>query len=711
MALIAPGGDPQLEDNRSYPHRTKAELIEELQTRRNRSFDQRGGHRKESAEISFHKITRRIFDKCCELTGATSGYIALLSPDGEENDVLFLEAGGLPCSVDPELSMPIRGLRAEAYKLNRAVYENEFEKSQWMAFMPDGHVVLENVLFAPLVVGGRSLGLIGIANKLGGFDETDARIAQMMGDIAASALENQLILEELDQERHLISRIADTSPVGITHVDRHGAIVLANRRAEEIFGLTRSQITQRQYNDPKWRITDLEGAPFPDDNLPFLVVKRTRQPVFDSQYAIERPDGTRVLLSINASPLIDEDDEFSGIVTTIDDITELNLAVEERQSLQNQLQQSQKMESIGRLAGGVAHDFNNMLGVVLGNAELAMHEADLPQPVQENLREIKMAAERSVDLTRQLLAFARKQTIAPEVLDLNKTVAGTLKMLRRLIGEEIELVWNPGEGVWPVKVDPGQIDQVTANLSVNARDAIEGVGSITIETDNACLSETWCAGRVDATPGDYAVLAVSDSGGGIDQSLLTHIFEPFFTTKDEGQGTGLGLATVYGIVKQNDGHIEVESEPGRGSVFTIYLPRHIGKTDQLDTGGQPDARGHETVLLVEDEQALLKLGRDLLERLGYHVLNASTPGEAIEVAEKHTEPIHLLMTDVIMPEMNGRDLAAQLQGIRPNLKALFMSGYTADVIARHGVLNEGVHFIQKPFTVKVLAEKVREALE
>ena len=312
-----------------------------------------------------------------------------------------------------------------------------------------------------------------------------------------------------------------------------------------------------------------------------------------------------------------------------------------------------------------------------------------------------------------MLAFARKQTVSPRVLDLNETIASMLKMLRRLIGEDIELVWLPADNLWKVRIDPSQIDQLLANLCVNARDAIDGVGEITIETQSVHLDVMYCNDHPGCVPGDYVQINISDSGAGMDRETQAHIFEPFFTTKGQGEGTGLGLATVYGIVKQNNGYISVYSELDHGTIFRIYLPRHVEKQEQLSTEDtlEPSQRGSETILLVEDEPTILNLGRRMLETLGYRVLTANTPGEAIEIAEGHAGQIDLLITDVVMPEMNGRDLARRLLFLYPNLKRLFMSGYTADVIAHHGVLDEGVHFVQKPFSMTTLSTRVRQALD
>jgi two-component system cell cycle sensor histidine kinase/response regulator CckA len=418
----------------------------------------------------------------------------------------------------------------------------------------------------------------------------------------------------------------------------------------------------------------------------------------------KRKDGTLYTEETTISPVRDASGRIVNYVAVKRDITEnLRLAA--------QFQQSQKMEAMGRLAGGVAHDFNNMLGVILGYAELALCQVDPAQPLHADLEEILKAANRSTDITRQLLAFDRKQTIIPVVLDLNQTVESMLKMLRRLIGEDIDLAWLPEVGVCPINMDPVQVDQILVNLCVNARDAIADVGKVAIETGNAVFDETYCADHAGFVAGEYVLLAVSDDGCGIDKEILDRIFEPFFTSKGVGQGTGLGLFTVYGIVKQNNGFINVYSEPGKGTTFRIYLPRYAGQAvvTQREKAAEIPLSLGETVLVVEDEAANLQMDKIMLERLGYRVLAAGTPDEAIGLAEKHSSEIHLLITDVVMPEMNGWDLAERLQSLYPSMKILFMSGYTAKVIA-HRVLDEGVNFIQKPFSMKDLAVKMRDAV-
>ena len=428
--------------------------------------------------------------------------------------------------------------------------------------------------------------------------------------------------------------------------------------------------------------------------------------VFQGRMVNKRKDGTFFTEDATIAPVQNASGRIVNYVAVKHDITEqLRMAA--------QFQQAQKMESVGRLAGGVAHDYNNMLSVILGYTELALDKVAPSEPLYANLKEIFKAAQRSINITRQLLAFARKQTIAPKVLDVNETVESMLKMLRHLIGEDIDLAWLPESQLQQIKIDPSQIEQILANLFVNARDAISGVGKVTIETHMVTFDEAYCADHAGFIPGEFVLLAVSDDGCGMDKETLDSIFEPFFTTKDVNQGTGLGLATVYGIVKQNQGFINVYSEPGKGTTFKIYLPMHMGVAEKIKAKTVteiPTSRG-EKVLLVEDESAIRKMAQTMLEGLGYQVLVADTPGEAMRIAGEHPIGIHLLITDVVMPGMNGRDLADQLLALYPDIKTLFMSGYTANMIAHRGVLDEGVQFIQKPFSKKDLSLKIRQILD
>ena len=419
----------------------------------------------------------------------------------------------------------------------------------------------------------------------------------------------------------------------------------------------------------------------------------------------KKKDGTLYTEEATISPVFDGQGSIVNFVAIKRDITA-------QLKLEAQYLQAQKMESVGRLTGGVAHDFNNILAVIIGYAEMALDKIAPDHPVHADLGRIHEAAMRSADIVHQLLAFSRKQPIAPKILDLNATVGGMLKMLRRLIGESVELHWSPQPGLPLIKMDPTQLDQILANLCVNARDAIENAGAIAIATSHLCLDADFCANHPGLEPGAYVVLSVADNGCGMEPELIDNIFEPFFTTKGL-LGTGLGLSTVYGIVQQNQGAVVAESEPGGGSTFRVYLPAQArGVAWNKEAQSEPTLPGRgETILVVEDDPGILELSRTMLTTLGYRVLTAASPGEAVLRAEQFAGRIDLLMTDVIMPEMNGKDLAHRLALLRPEMKLLYMSGYTADVIAHHGVLDGSINFLRKPFFTNELAQKVRETLD
>ena len=428
--------------------------------------------------------------------------------------------------------------------------------------------------------------------------------------------------------------------------------------------------------------------------------------VWHGEIVNRRKDGTLFTEEMTVTPLRDARGEITHFIAVKQDITQ-------RRSLEDQFRQSQKMESVGRLAGGVAHDFNNMLSVILGHAELAMAQVDAVHPLHAELTEIHTAARRSAELTRRLLAFARKQTVVPAVLDVNDCVANSLRMLQRLIGEDITLDWRPEPALWAIKMDPSQLDQIFVNLCVNARDAINGVGTLAIATANCTLDAAFCATRADATPGDYVRLTVRDSGCGMSAAVLAHLFEPFFTTKGEGQGTGLGLATVYGAVRQNEGFITVDSLPSMGTTFELFLPRHQGVESRSATpaGGQAALRGTETILVVEDEAAILSVAERALRAHGYTVLGAGEVDQALALAKEYAGRIDLLLTDVIMPQRSGADLAAALESDHPGMKHLFMSGYEAATLASHGLREDDHRFIAKPFRLDALVRKVRAVLD
>ena len=387
--------------------------------------------------------------------------------------------------------------------------------------------------------------------------------------------------------------------------------------------------------------------------------------------------------------------------------------VTERKNLEAQLLQSQKMEAVGQLAGGVAHDFNNLLMVIRGYVDLMGSRARLDDGLKDNLNEIRKAADRATSLTQQLLAFSRKQVLHPELLDLNYVVSIMEKMLRRLIGENIELVTRTARQAGRVKADPVQIEQVILNLALNARDAMAEGGRLTLETDNVELDADFVSRQPGSVPGSYVLLRVSDTGAGMDPATVAHIFEPFFTTKEKGKGTGLGLATVYGIVKQSGGYVVVTSQEGVGTTIEIYLPRADESTAAMEDAEVPEGvhRGSETILVVEDEEAVCKLSCEFLSSRGYNVLAASDGLEALQVSEQHRGPIHLLLTDVVMPGINGQELARRLSPLKPEMKIMYIPGYTDNAIAQKFLVDPGTVFLQKPFPLDTLARNVREVLE
>lgn len=533
------------------------------------------------------------------------------------------------------------------------------------------------------------------------------KLEQKMLQLEEEVEVRKKVEEELRKSENHLRSLIRTIPDLIWLKDKDGMYLSCNPVFERFFGENEANIVGKS----DYSFVDRELADFFRENDYKAIA--AGKPISNEEWITFADDGHRALLETIKTPMYDERGTLIGVLGIGRDITERKKAEEERANLQQQLIQAQKMESIGRLAGGVAHDFNNMLSVIIGFSEIALNNLDPTDALYEDLREIYAAGVRSASITRQLLAFARKQIINPAEIDLNNAVESLLKMLHRLIGEDIDLVWLPKNCPLPVAMDPSQLDQLLVNLCINARDAIDGVGKMTIETDTITLDTEYCNDHPGFTPGDYVLLAVSDEGCGMDRETVTKIFEPFFTTKEVGQGTGLGLATVYGIVKQNNGVINVYSELGQGTTFRIYLPRYhkvTTATMKEKEEGFQHGRG-ETILVVEDEVSILKLASRMLTNLGYIVITADSPKMAIKLAKETGRTLDLLVTDVIMPEMNGRDLANELLTQYPNLKCLFMSGYTSTVIVGKGVLEEGMHFIQKPFSARDLGAKVHEALK
>ncbi len=512
---------------------------------------------------------------------------------------------------------------------------------------------------------------------------------------------------ELAEQRAFLRQVIDLDPNFIFAKDREGRFTLVNQAIAEAYGTSVDGLLGKR--DADFNPNKKEVEQFRRDDLE---VMDTLKEKFIPEEVITDAGGNVRWMQTIKRPIVAPDGTVSQMLGVATDITARKRAEEALTNSEEQLRQAQKMEAVGKLAGGVAHDFNNLLTVINGHTDLSLRHLDSTHPIYRKLKAIKEAGERAASLTRQLLAFSRKQIFQPKVLDLNQVIFETNKILRPLIGEDIDLLIGPTPDLGKVKADPNQIEQVLMNLAVNARDAMPKGGKLTIETDNVYVDEAYAAHHFSVTPGQYVVLAISDTGYGMDEATQSRIFEPFFTTKEVGKGTGLGLSTVYGIVKQSGGHLWVYSEVGRGTTFKIYLPRVDRPSEELKLrSDETELRtGTETVLLVEDEETVRDMTREILQESGYQVLEAKHGQEALLIAGQYPGAIHLMLSDVVMPLMSGRELAEQLAPLRKEMKVLYMSGYTDDAIVHHGVLDAGMAFIEKPFTPNGLARKVRETL-
>ncbi len=517
--------------------------------------------------------------------------------------------------------------------------------------------------------------------------------------LAAAVSEHKTVSDALRRANEFRDRVLESAIMGVSVLDLDGKVTLANHCLAGLLDSKIDEIVGRPFTD---FVPPDELQHFMESFNPGIVQGIS---VHGVETHLVLPDGSRIAVSCGWSPLRDAG-KIIGLVGTVEDITE-------RKRMENQLLQSQRLESIGRLAGGIAHDFNNLLTAILGCAELGEEELPPDHPAQAMLKDIRQAADRAANLTKQLLAFARRQIIKPTVVNANEIIGSLEQMIVRLIPENVALLTLPQDDLHNFQVDPGQFEQILINLVVNARDAMPDGGRITIETQNVILDREYARHQNDVTPGEYVMVSVSDTGTGLDDAIRTHIFEPFYTTKEKGVGTGLGLATVYGVVKQAGGHIQVESERGAGTTFKIFVPR-AKSTEQVRPPSLAAPRtmhGDETVLLVEDESSVRTLAASTLKGFGYRMLVAESGDEALRIANGHSGKIALLLTDVIMPNMSGRQLADRLTAERPNTKVLYSSGYAEDEIAHHGMLEPGIAFLAKPFTPSALAQKVREVLD
>jgi len=655
-----------------------------------------------SISHTLDELLTATLDQTEELTGSLIGFFHLLQEDQRTLTLHawstrtardFCKAEGTGSHYDIEKA----GVWVDCIHQRQPIIHNDYASLPHRKGMPPGQATVIRELAVPIFRSDKIVGILGIGNKDTEYTEEDVQIASRFADLAWDIAERKQIQDSLTESYELFTTAFNSAPIMITISSiEDGTYLDANQQFLNNSGFSREEVIGKTSVELGW------------------ISETDRMQLKESIQQQGRIHGQEISLHTKAGQT--KLCKYWGEVISVAGqkrLLSIALDITEQHKAEQQLHQAQKMESIGSLAGGVAHDFNNMLTVIMGHAQLGLMKSETNHNICDHFAEIMKTAERSADLTRQLLAFARKQTIAPKIIDLNEVIDGMLKMLRRLIGEDIHLAWHPAPDLWQINADPSQIDQILANLCVNARDAINGTGGITIETRNNTVDASYCEENPEAVPGDYVHLSVSDDGRGMDKETMARVFEPFFTTKGVGEGTGLGLATVYGIVKQNNGFINIYSEPGKGTTFTIHLPRLEEKSQQTLTEEKtaPLPKGQETILLVEDEPAILEITSQLLRIQGYTLLTAGSPGEAIRLAQEHVGEINLLITDVIMPEMNGKDLANKLQSLNPQLKCLYMSGYTANVIAQHGVLDEGVYFIQKPFSLPNLAAKVREMLD
>jgi len=547
-------------------------------------------------------------------------------------------------------------------------------------------------------------------------DHLEELVAKRTGELRRSNEELQLeiaerrrAVEALRQSEERLELALRGAALGLWDWRVQTGELIVNQRCAEMLGYTLDEVEPHV----RWYEESLHPDEKPSVLQGVTAHLRGETPLFDAEHRLRKKSGDWIW-SLTRGRVVERTEDGKAVRATGTnlDITRRKQAEEQRAKLETELLQSQKMEAIGRLAGGIAHDINNLLTAISVSVDLMLMDMIENDPLHLECNEIKKTVEQATSMTRQLLAFSSKQMLEPKVLDLNEIVGRMQGMLQRLIGEHIELEASLDTDIGQVRADPGQLEQVLMNLVLNARDAMPQGGKLTIETADVRLGEDYAREHIDAEPGPYVMLTVSDTGHGMDEEIQSHIFEPFFTTKEAGQGTGLGLSTAFGVVKQSKGRITVSSEPGVGTTFTIYLPSVPDAPDvQEASQALPEnLRGTETVLLVEDEQAVRRAVRDVLQRNGYRVLVASNAGEALLISEQHTGFIHLMLTDVVMPRMSGPDLVERLEPWHPEMKVLYVSGYTDDAIAQHGILDPGVALLQKPFSVESLLQKVRQVL-
>lgn len=653
-----------------------------------------------TGEHSLDEKLSLVVDQSRKLLSADTAYIALR--DETAGGMYMHTVSGSRHESVKKLRIPFgRGLGGMVAKTGKGCmvenYYEEIEPSLHDAARSEG---LVSGIAVPIQVGQTSLGVLYAFNRTKSpFSKSDLDTLSLLGNLAAVEITRERTERGLRESEERYRSLVENMDIGVTLVDSDYNIVMTNAARAKMLNETSLELVGRKCYAASGRT---EGAcPY----CPGVQAMSTGQP-YEVEIENTCDSGAGSWLRIRAFPTFGPEGVASGYIELMEDISN-------RKHLEEQLRHTAKMEAIGLLAGGVAHDFNNLLTAMIGYSEMALEQMPEADSCRQRVTLIADAAHRAAALTRQLLAFSRKQVLDMKVFDLNAAIADFEKLLRRLVGVDIELVTSLNPTLGRVRADPGQIEQILMNLAVNARDAMPNGGRLTIETKNVALDEEYARTHSEVKPGPHVMFAVSDTGIGMDGRTLRRIFEPFFTTKEKGRGTGLGLATVYGIVKQHQGHISVYSEPGRGTTFKVFLPRVQESAERLTglirVGWQ--RRGTETILLVEDEEIVRKLAQEVLELLGYLVLVASDPEEALKISDDYDGPIHLVLTDVILPRMDGTALVSRLSVQRPEAKALYVSGYAENAILRQGVLTSDVHFLQKPFTLEGLANKVRDVLD
>jgi PAS domain S-box-containing protein len=696
--------------------------------------------RKLMSSLASSRSTDELFDKLMQHLCDAWGFNALhFQMVDHENTMLRHSFFRSTLSIDPSLiqktlyDIPFdsrESVAATVAMRRKRFFVDQRRTRQLEKMTPFDRTIIQNLqisetLIIPIIIHNVCLGVLHLHAIRKHLELNLAAINDI--NLFVGNLASQIMLVrrtiELNASQTYLKTVLDTCPDAIfVHDARTGQIIDVNRSMCEIYGYHREETLTLNIEQLS------EGSPPYDQSHALILMEKSLKNGPQSfEWLAKRKDGSLfwAIISLRSATIA----ERELIVVLVHDISSIKEAEESNMALQQQLFEARKTESIGRLAGGVAHDFNNLLGVIIGYAELGMVQVEDAHPFKPKLKQILEVAERSADLTRQLLAFARRQTIAPVSLDLNLCIETMLEMVKRLIGENITLSWKPADNLPPVKMDRSQLDQLVTNLCVNARDAIADSGTLSIETGEKEVDPVFCHSYPDCAPGKYVYFTVRDTGSGIDKAVLENIFEPFFTTKPAGKGTGLGLATIQGIVHQNNGFIQVDSHLGKGSSFTIYLPaldetldKSLDKTlDETaqSRGGTPNSAPPDmdfpqihspnglTVLVVEDEPSLMEMVLQILNVLGHKAYSTNNPDEALTLAKTHASEISILLTDVIMPSMNGKALSEEIRTFIPGIKTLFMSGYTADVIAEQGVLQKGISFIQKPFTIKSLEAAIQ----